>query len=71
VDDGQILAAVAAEEDAMVDLIGELVAAPTLLGHEETGQAVMRRAFGELGTKPLDVPLEPDRTAGTSRTRPT
>jgi acetylornithine deacetylase len=58
VNDGQILAAVAAEEDAMVDLIGELVAAPTLLGHEETGQAVMRRAFGEVGTKPVDVPLE-------------
>jgi acetylornithine deacetylase len=59
VDDGPILAAVAAEEDAMVDLIGELVAARTLLGHEETGQAVMRRAFGELGTEPVDVPLEP------------
>src|SRR4051794_40843322 len=59
VDDGRILAAVAAEEDAMVDLIGELVAARTLLGHEETGQAVMRRAFGELGTKPVAVPLEP------------
>ena len=40
-DDGRILAAVAAEEDAMVDLIGELVAARTLLGHEESGQAVM------------------------------
>jgi acetylornithine deacetylase/succinyl-diaminopimelate desuccinylase-like protein len=58
VTDGQILAAVAAEDDAMVDLIGELVAAPTLLGHEETGQAVTRRALGELGTKPVDVPLE-------------
>jgi acetylornithine deacetylase len=56
--DGQILAAVAAEEDGMVDLLEELVAAPTVLGHEEGGQAVMRRAFGELGIEPVDVPLE-------------
>jgi acetylornithine deacetylase len=59
VDDGQILAAVAAEEDAMVDLLEELVAAPTVLGHEESGQAVMRRAFGDMGMDPVDVPLEP------------
>jgi acetylornithine deacetylase len=59
VEDGQILAAVAAEEDAMVDLLEELVAAPTVLGREESGQAVMRRAFRELGTDPVDVPLEP------------
>jgi acetylornithine deacetylase len=59
VDDGRILAAVAAEEDAMVDLLEELVAAPTVLGHEESGQAVMRRAFGELGIDPVEVPLEP------------
>jgi acetylornithine deacetylase len=58
-DDGEILAAVAAEEDAMVDLLAELVAAPTVLGHEESGQAVMRRTFGELGMDPADVPLEP------------
>src|SRR3954471_21954899 len=43
----------------MVDLLGELVAAPTVLGHEESGQAVMRRAFGELGLQTADVPLEP------------
>jgi hypothetical protein len=55
VQDGQILAAVAAEEDGMVDLLEELVAAPTVLGHEESGQAVMRRAFGELGIDPVDV----------------
>src|SRR4051794_14350680 len=42
----------------MVDLLEELVAAPTVLGHEESGQAVMRRAFGELGMEPVDVPLE-------------
>ena len=43
----------------MVDLLAELVAAPTVLGHEESGQAVMRRTFGELGLEPVDVPLEP------------
>jgi acetylornithine deacetylase len=57
--DGEILAAVAAEEEAMVELLAELVAAPTVLGHEESGQAVMRRTFGELGLDPVDVPLEP------------
>ena len=58
-DDGDILAAVAAEEPAMVDLLAELVAAPTLLGHEAAGQAVMRRAFADLGLEPVDVPLRP------------
>ncbi len=43
----------------MVDLLAELVAAPTVLGHEESGQAVMRRAFGDLGLDPVDVPLDP------------
>jgi acetylornithine deacetylase len=42
----------------MADLIAELVAAPTTLGHEESGQEVMRRAFFGLGMEPVDVPLE-------------
>jgi acetylornithine deacetylase len=56
--DGEILAAVAAEAPAMVDLLAELVAAPTLLGDEAPGQAVMRRAFEELGLEPFEVPLD-------------
>jgi acetylornithine deacetylase len=56
--DAQIAAAVAAEEEAIVDLLTELVAAPTVLGSEKPGQAVMRRAFSELGMEPVDVPLE-------------
>lgn len=56
--DAQIAAAVTAEEQGMVDLLAELVAAPTVLGSEEPGQAVMRRAFAELGVEPVDVPLE-------------
>ena len=38
-------AAVAAEPEWMVALLERLVAAPTTLGHEEQGQAVMRDAF--------------------------
>jgi acetylornithine deacetylase len=56
--DRQIAAAVAAEEQGMVDLLSELVAAPTVLGSEESGQTVMRRAFRGLGMDPVDVPLE-------------
>ena len=54
-----ITAAVAAEEPGMVSLLADLVAAPTVLGDEEPGQAVMRRAFAGLGLAPVDVPLEP------------
>jgi acetylornithine deacetylase len=56
--DGEILAAVAAEHPAMVELLTELVQAPTLLGHEASGQGIMRRAFAELGLEPFDVPLD-------------
>ena len=56
--DAEILAAVAAEEPAMLDLLGELVAAPTLPGEEAAGQAIMRRAFADLGLEPFDVPLD-------------
>jgi acetylornithine deacetylase len=57
--DREILAAVAAQQPAMVDLLAELVEQPTLLGQEAAGQAVMRRAFAELGLEPFEVPLEP------------
>ena len=57
--DAEILAAVAAEEAAMAELLVELVEAPTLLGDEAAGQAIMRAAFAGLGLEPLDVPLDP------------
>ena len=57
--DAEILAAVAAEEAAMAELLAELVAAPTLLGDEAAGQAIMRREFAGLGLEPFDVPLDP------------
>ena len=49
VSDEEILAAIAAERAAMEDLLVRLVEAPTLLGQEAAGQAVMRDAFAELG----------------------
>jgi acetylornithine deacetylase len=61
--DAEILAAVAAEEPAMVELTSQLVEAPTLLGDEMGGQEIMRRAFAELGLEPFDVPLDPARLA--------
>jgi acetylornithine deacetylase len=56
--DGEILSAVAAEAPAMTALLADLVAEPTLLGDEAPGQAVMRRAFADLGLEPFDVPLD-------------
>ena len=51
-------AAVAAETEWMVALLERLVAAPTTLGNEERGQAVMRDAFAACGLEPVDVPLD-------------
>ncbi len=42
----------------MTELLADLVAAPTLLGDEAPGQAVMRQAFATLGLEPFDVPLD-------------
>ena len=35
-----------------------LVEAPTTLGNEEPGQAIMREAFREIGLEPFDQPLD-------------
>ena len=57
--DREILAAVAAVEDEMLDLLARLVEAPTTLGNEEPGQAIMEEAFRELaGLGPIDIPLD-------------
>jgi acetylornithine deacetylase len=56
--DEDIVAAVAAEQAAMVDLLAELVAAPTVLGAERSGQEIMRRALEEIGLEPFEVPLD-------------
>jgi acetylornithine deacetylase len=54
----EILAAVAAEQPAIEQLLIDLVQAPTLLGAERAGQEVMRAAFADLGLEPRDVPLD-------------
>lgn len=48
----------------MEELLERLVGAPTLLGHEAAGQAVMRAAFEETGLEPLDVQLDPTALRG-------
>jgi acetylornithine deacetylase len=58
--DEEILAAIAAERTAMEELLVRLVEAPTLLGEEAAGQAVMRAAFEDLGLAPRELPLDPD-----------
>ena len=76
----EIAAAVAAESAYMEDVLVRLVEAPTTLGNEERGQAVMRDAFRELGLDPVDMPLDEEmlrshpprrRSRGTSRARAT
>jgi acetylornithine deacetylase len=58
VPDGAILDAVAAEAGWIEDLLIRLVEAPTTLGNEEVGQAVMEEAFGDCGLKPRSVHLD-------------
>jgi acetylornithine deacetylase len=58
--DDRILAAIAAERPAMEELLVRLVEAPTVLGQEAPGQAVMRQAFEDLGLAPRDLPLDPE-----------
>ena len=42
----------------MEDVLCRLVAAPTMLGHEEPGQVVMEGAFRDLGLEPFDIALD-------------
>jgi acetylornithine deacetylase len=58
--DAEILAAIAAEQPAIEGLLVELVAAPTVLGHESAGQQVMRAAFADVGLNPREVALDPE-----------
>lgn len=58
VSDEAIMGAVAAEAGWMEDLLVRLVEAPTTLGNEEAGQAVMKKAFTDCGLKARSVPLD-------------
>ena len=59
VSDREIVDAVAAVEDDMLDLLSSLVEAPTTLGNEEPGQELMEQAFRDLlGLEPVDIPMD-------------
>ncbi len=60
VSDTDVAAAVAREAEAMEELLGRLVEAPTTLGNEEPGQRIMAEAFSGLGLEPVDVPMDAD-----------
>lgn len=44
----------------MEELLTRLVAEPTMLGAEESGQRVIVAALAEIGLEPRDVPLDPE-----------
>jgi acetylornithine deacetylase len=59
VSDRELADAVAACEADVLELLARLVEAPTTLGDEEPGQAIMEAAFRDvLGLEPVDVPLD-------------
>jgi acetylornithine deacetylase len=60
VSDADLTAAVAAEAEAMVELLERLVETPTTLGNEEPGQALMADALRGCGLDPVDVPMDAD-----------
>ena len=61
VSDREIADAVRAVEDEMLVLLSRLVEAPTTLGNEEPGQAIVTEAFGDLlGLEPTDVAMDAD-----------
>lgn len=64
--DEAVLAAVSAESGWMEDLLVRLVEAPTVLGDEEAGQALMEAAFADCELAVRSVPLD----AGALRAAP-
>ena len=71
VSDGEILDAVAAVEEEMLELLVRLVEAPTTLGNEESGQAIVEEAFRELGgLAPFDIALDADALRSHPRAAP-
>ena len=58
VTEADLVAAVAAEAEAMEELLVRLVEAPTTLGDEEPGQLVIASAWREAGLEPVDVPMD-------------
>lgn len=69
-DGAQIDAAVAAEREWMEHLLVRLVEAPTTLGNEEAGQAIMAEAFAQCGLEPRSVALDADALRADPRSSP-
>ncbi len=68
--DAEVLDAVAAESGWMEDLLERLVAAPTVLGEEEAGQALMEGAFRDCGLATRSVPLDAEALRGAEGASP-
>jgi acetylornithine deacetylase len=49
---------VSAQEHWMTTVLERLIAAPTTLGNEEAGQAVVRSALAECGLRPRDIAMD-------------
>ncbi len=60
VGDDELAGAVAAEREAMEDLLVRLVETPTTLGNEEAGQAIVEEAFRDAGLEPRRIPMDAD-----------
>jgi acetylornithine deacetylase len=59
VSDSEIADAVAAVEDEMLDLLVQLVEAPTTVGSEELGQEIIELAYRDLiGLEPTDIAMD-------------
>jgi acetylornithine deacetylase len=58
--DDELARAVAAEAGVMDDLLVRLVEAPTTLGNEEPGQAIVEEALRDAGLDPERVPMDAD-----------
>ena len=67
--DAEVLDAVAAEAGWMEDLLVRLVEAPTVLGAEEDGPALMEAAFRDCGLDAAQRPARRRRAARRARAR--
>lgn len=59
--EADVLAAIGEQEAWIVEVLGELVRAPTTLGQEEPGQRVVAAVLDDLGLRPVDVWMDAER----------
>jgi len=71
VSDREIMDAVAAVEDELLEPLYRLVEAPTTLGNEEPGQEIMEAAFRDLlGLEPVDIAMDAEALRAHPRSAP-